>query len=89
MFLLNIVYNTDKPIVFVSIVTLKHIPVLLMSAYIFLGFPIPEWLSSSFIMTNIIVGIGLLNFPKAYADAGGLQIAVTLQFVCATIYTQT
>ena len=41
----------------------------------------PEWVSVGLILCNIIIGIGLLNFPAAYRDAGGIIPAVTVQMV--------
>ncbi|CAD5116836.1 DgyrCDS5682 [Dimorphilus gyrociliatus] len=40
------------------------------------------WLSSSFIIANITLGVGLLNFPAAYKDAGGIPQAITIQAIC-------
>ncbi|CAG5126479.1 unnamed protein product [Candidula unifasciata] len=39
------------------------------------------WFSSSFLVVNAALGAGLLNFPMAYHQAGGVLIAVTIQSI--------
>ncbi|CAH1779429.1 unnamed protein product [Owenia fusiformis] len=40
-----------------------------------------SWYASVFIVVNAALGAGLLNFPKAYNDAGGVLIAIIVQIV--------
>ncbi|BFZ13229.1 hypothetical protein BsWGS_16268 [Bradybaena similaris] len=39
------------------------------------------WFSSSFLVVNAALGAGLLNFPMAYHQAGGVLIAVVIQSI--------
>lgn len=36
---------------------------------------------SSFIVVNAALGAGLLNFPAAFNEAGGIVVAMTVQTV--------
>lgn len=40
-----------------------------------------SWLASSFMVVNAALGAGLLNFPQAYHQAGGVVVAVAIQSV--------
>lgn len=40
-----------------------------------------SWYASVFLVVNAALGAGLLNFPHAYHEAGGVIIAVIIQFV--------
>ncbi|KAK2143350.1 hypothetical protein LSH36_852g01036 [Paralvinella palmiformis] len=40
------------------------------------------WFSSSFLIANILIGIGILNYPAAFKDSGGILPAVTFQIFC-------
>lgn len=42
-----------------------------------------SWFSSVFLVVNAALGAGLLNFPDAYQQAGGVLIAVLIQAVSA------
>lgn len=42
--------------------------------------PTSSWLGASFIMANIVLGSGLLNFPNAYKQAGGILSALLIEF---------
>lgn len=41
-----------------------------------------SWFASVFLVVNAALGAGLLNFPDAYQQAGGVLIAVLIQAVC-------
>ena len=40
-----------------------------------------SWFSSAFLVVNAALGAGLLNFPQAYHQAGGVVTAVAIQSV--------
>lgn len=40
-----------------------------------------SWLAAVIIMTNCTIGMGLLSFPKSFADAGGLSNGLATQAV--------
>ena len=40
-----------------------------------------SWFASIFLVVNAALGAGLLNFPAAYHEAGGIVIAMTIQTV--------
>lgn len=42
--------------------------------------PTSSWLGASFIMANIVLGSGLLNFPNAYYQAGGILSTLIIEF---------
>lgn len=44
-----------------------------------------SWFASVFLVVNAALGAGLLNFPDAYQQAGGVLIAVLIQAVCVLI----
>ncbi|KAL8564604.1 hypothetical protein ACOMHN_032160 [Nucella lapillus] len=51
-----------------------------------------SWLSSAFLVVNAALGAGLLNFPQAYHQAGGVVTAIAIQslflvFIVVAIFT--
>ncbi len=44
-----------------------------------------SWITLAFILANIILGVGLLNFPQAYHDAGGIATCIIIQGVSTII----
>ena len=52
-----------------------------MVTEILLLFSGSSWFASVFLVVNAALGAGLLNFPQAYHDAGGVVIAVLIQAV--------
>ncbi|XP_050399017.2 sodium-coupled neutral amino acid transporter 7 [Patella vulgata] len=40
-----------------------------------------SWFSSAFLVVNAALGAGLLNFPAAYDQAGGVVVAVSIQSI--------
>jgi len=40
-----------------------------------------SWISSVFLVVNAALGAGLLNFPQAYHNAGGVVTAILIQAV--------
>ncbi len=44
-----------------------------------------SWLGSAFILANLILGVGLLNFPAAFKDAGGIPTTLIVQTVSVLI----
>ncbi|KAK7114363.1 sodium-coupled neutral amino acid transporter 7-like [Littorina saxatilis] len=51
-----------------------------------------SWLSSAFLVVNAALGAGLLNFPQAYHQAGGVVVAIVIQsvflvFIVVAIFT--
>ncbi|XP_046360378.2 putative sodium-coupled neutral amino acid transporter 7 [Haliotis rufescens] len=43
-----------------------------------------SWFSSAFLVVNAALGAGLLNFPQAYDQAGGVLIAIVIQTIMMT-----
>jgi len=41
-----------------------------------------SWYASVFLVVNAGLGAGLLNFPAAYHQCGGIVVAVSIQAVC-------
>jgi len=44
-----------------------------------------SWFVTSLIMANIVMGTGLLNFPSAYKDAGGIAWALCVEVVALVL----
>ena len=40
-----------------------------------------SWYASIFLVVNAALGAGLLNFPAAYDQSGGLSVAIGIQMV--------
>lgn len=47
------------------------------------------WLTTSFLLVNTALGIGILNFPAAYDQAGGIYFATGIQIVMVTLMMST
>ena len=43
-------------------------------------------IATIFLIVNAALGAGLLNFPKAFDQAGGVLVAVLVQVVSQTTY---
>lgn len=50
--------------------------------YIYIYILGSSWYASVFLVVNAALGAGLLNFPEAYKQAGGVMIAIVIQAVC-------
>ena len=51
------------------------------TASFFLNFSGSSWFASVFLVVNAALGAGLLNFPQAYQQAGGVLTAIVIQAV--------
>lgn len=47
------------------------------------------WLTTSFLIVNTALGIGILNFPAAYNQAGGIYFATGIQVIMVTLMMST
>ncbi|XP_059158345.1 sodium-coupled neutral amino acid transporter 7-like [Physella acuta] len=47
------------------------------------------WIRSAFLLVNATLGAGLLNFPMAYHQAGGVLTAMTVQSICVAVMVLT
>ncbi|GFT87343.1 putative sodium-coupled neutral amino acid transporter 7, partial [Nephila pilipes] len=47
------------------------------------------WLTTSFLLVNTALGIGILNFPAAYNQAGGIYYAIMIQLIMVTLMMTT
>ena len=45
-----------------------------------------SWYSSVFLVVNAALGAGMLNFPAAYDQCGGLAVALTVQAVRISMF---
>ena len=43
------------------------------------------WYASVFLVVNAALGAGLLNFPAAYNQSGGIFTAIVIQAVCGMV----
>jgi hypothetical protein len=48
-----------------------------------------SWFASAFLVVNAALGAGLLNFPAAYDQSGGLVVAIGIQLVSRCHYLTT
>lgn len=44
-----------------------------------------SWVGATFLLINAALGIGILNFPAAYSQAGGILLATIIQFLMVAI----
>ena len=44
-------------------------------------FPGSSWYAAVFIVVNAALGAGLLNFPQAFDQSGGIAVAIIIQAV--------
>ncbi|KFM80688.1 putative sodium-coupled neutral amino acid transporter 7, partial [Stegodyphus mimosarum] len=48
-----------------------------------------SWLMTAFLLVNTALGIGILNFPAAYNQAGGIYFATGIQLIMVTLMIST
>ncbi|GBO43137.1 Putative sodium-coupled neutral amino acid transporter 7 [Araneus ventricosus] len=48
-----------------------------------------SWLTASFLLVNTALGVGILNFPAAYDQAGGIFYATLIQGIMVTLMLST
>ena len=64
-----------------------RIPIYPYTTYRVFVFTGTSWYATVFLVVNAALGAGLLNFPKAYDQSGGIVVAVIVQAVSIKTYS--